>query len=73
MKINAAGLLLCTFLVGCGGGDAPFGEGATDSETDSGTDGGTGTGGDTGEETGIIREGLPPGTASPTPSSRLDR
>ncbi|KHA52989.1 hypothetical protein Z947_3300 [Sulfitobacter geojensis] len=73
MKINAAGLLLCTFLVGCGGGDAPFGEGATDSETDSGTDGGTGTGGDTGEETGIIREGLPPGTASPTPSSRIVR
>jgi hypothetical protein len=69
MKINAAGLLLCTFLVGCGGGDAPFGENATD----SGTDGGTGTGGSTGDETGIIREGLPPGTASPTPSSRIVR
>ncbi|GAA6174771.1 hypothetical protein [Sulfitobacter pacificus] len=69
MKINAAGLLLCTFLVGCGGGDAPFGEDATD----SGTDGGTGTGGDVGDGTGIIREGLPPGTASPAPDSRIVR
>jgi hypothetical protein len=79
MKINAAGLMLCTFLVGCGGGDAPFGEDATDSETDggsdtdSGTDGGTGTGGDTGDESGIIREGLPPGTESPSPSARIVR
>lgn len=66
MKINAAGLLLCTFLVGCGGGDAPFGE-------DSGTDGGTGTGGGTGDGGGIVREGLPPGTPSPSPNSRIVR
>ena len=62
MKINATGLLLCTFLVGCGG-TAPFGEGATDA-TDP-------TGGDTGAA--IAREGLPPGTTSPTASSDIFR
>jgi hypothetical protein len=69
MKFNAAGLLLCTFLVGCGGDSAPFGEPVED----SGTDGGTGTGGDTGDSEGIIREGLPPGTASPSPSTTIVR
>lgn len=60
MKINAAGLLLCTFLVGCGG-TAPFGE---DTTTDELTD-----------EDGnpIEREGLPPGTASPSPNASLFR
>lgn len=69
MKFNAAGLLLCTFLVGCSGDTAPFGEPVED----TGADGGTGTGGDVGDGEGIIREGLPPGTASPSPSTTIFR
>jgi hypothetical protein len=59
MKINAAGLLLCTFLVGCGG-TPPFNA----DETDGGsTDGGTIDSDRT----------LPPGTASPQPSNTIFR
>ena len=57
MKINATGLLLCTFLVGCGG-TAPFG----DPDADTG-----------GEDGGIVREGLPPGTESPSSTEALFR
>jgi hypothetical protein len=60
MKINAAGLMLCTFLVGCGGGDAPFGEDATDG--DSSADGSI-------ESDRVV----PPGTASPKPDDSLFR
>ncbi len=59
MKINLAGLMLCTFLVGCGG-TAPFGEDAT---------------GDGTADPEIIdsnRE-LPPGTAQPESSSTIFR
>lgn len=63
MKINAAGLLLCTFLIGCGSGDAPFGEEeVTDGTTDP-EDGGT-----------ITSNGaIPPGTASPSPDTTIFR
>jgi hypothetical protein len=61
MKINATGLLLCTFLVGCGG-TAPFGE---DAETDTGTT--------TPDETINSDRSLPPGTASPQPSTTIFR
>ncbi|MFK7837971.1 MAG: hypothetical protein AB8B60_17310 [Sulfitobacter sp.] len=61
MKINAAGLLLCTFLIGCGSGDAPFGNDATNGGTDE--DGGT-----------IDSDrSLPPGTASPEPNNSIFR
>ncbi|QFT57208.1 hypothetical protein FIU94_00105 [Sulfitobacter sp. THAF37] len=62
MKFNAAGLLLCTFLIGCGG-TAPFGEDATEDPTEEG--GGT--------DGGIDSEGLPPGTASPSPNNGIFR
>ena len=62
MTRHATGLLLCAFLWGCGGGDAPFGQG---------TDGGSGSG--DGDGGGIVREGLPPGTSSPTPNASLFR
>lgn len=60
MKIKAAGLMLCTFLVGCGGGEAPFGENATDG-------GSTTDGSITSDRT------LPPGTTSPQPSTTIFR
>jgi hypothetical protein len=66
MKINAAGLLLCTFLVGCGG-TAPFGE-AEDTSGGSGTGGGT-----TDDGSGITRDGIPPGTSSPSSSNSIFR
>ncbi|MEP5729119.1 MAG: hypothetical protein ABJL67_07065 [Sulfitobacter sp.] len=59
MKINLAGLLLCTFLVGCGGGDAPFGENATDPDSD--------------EDTIASDRTVPPGTASPEPNNTIFR
>ncbi|MCX7559163.1 hypothetical protein OS190_06245 [Sulfitobacter sp. F26204] len=62
MKINIAGLMLCTFLVGCGG-EAPFGQDATD--PDSGSDGGDG---------GIVSDRVvPPGTVSPKPNDSIFR
>jgi hypothetical protein len=66
MKINAAGLLLCTFLAGCGGGSAPFGEDATTDGDSSSSDGG-------GDGSGISRDGVPPGTTSPTPDTTIFR
>ncbi|MFC6638732.1 hypothetical protein GV827_02505 [Sulfitobacter sp. JBTF-M27] len=63
MKINAAGLLLCTFLVGCGSGEAPFGNDATDPDT--GVEGDDGT--ITSDRT------IPPGTASPSPDETIFR
>ena len=59
MKFNAAGLLLCTFLVGCGGGTAPFGETETTSTTT--------------DETIESDRGIPPGTTEPTPASTIFR
>ena len=58
MKINALGLLLCTVLVGCGSGDAPFGSDAADGSGDGTID--------------SNRE-LPPGTASPQSNSSIFR
>ncbi|MFD2739014.1 hypothetical protein ACFSUD_05505 [Sulfitobacter aestuarii] len=83
MKINAAGLLLCMVLAGCGG-TAPFGEedetetgntdnGGSEDGGSSGSEGGSGTGGDDSEDNGIVLEGLPPGTTSPSPTSRIVR
>lgn len=62
MKFNALGLVLCTVLIGCGSGDAPFGQDTTDG------DGGT-------EDGGSIESDrvLPPGTASPEPNTRIFR
>ncbi len=62
MKFYFAGFLLCAVLAGCGG-SAPFGEDATDTEADGGTD----------EGAPIAREGVPPGTASPSPDARIFR
>ena len=66
MTSKAAGYLLCVLLAGCGG-TAPFGEDATDPDTT--------TDGITTDENGdpILREGIPPGTASPSPSTRIFR
>ena len=63
MKFNPAGLLLCTFLVGCGG-TAPFGEPETTEDTSGGT---------TTEETITSNRALPPGTASPQPDTTIFR
>lgn len=60
MKINLAGLAICAFLAGCGGGDAPFGEDAT-----------TG-GGDDGDPIESDRV-VPPGTTSPQSNSVIFR
>jgi len=63
MKINAAGLLLCTFLVGCGSGEAPFGNDATADPPGTDEDGGT-----------IESDrSLPPGTASPEADDSIFR
>lgn len=62
MKINAAGLVLCSFLIGCGSGDAPFGNDATEG------DGGSEDGGTIGSD-----GSLPPGTASPSPDTTIFR
>ncbi len=59
MKINAAGLLLCTFLVGCGG-TAPFGEDAIGADPD-------------GEEVIESDRVVPPGTESPQPDTTIFR
>ena len=65
MKFNAGALIVCAFLMGCGGGEPPFGGDATDP--------GTGTGGD-GDGGTIDSDGrLPPGTASPQPDTRIFR
>ncbi|MAM00340.1 MAG: hypothetical protein CL583_18020 [Alteromonadaceae bacterium] len=64
MKFNFAGFLLCAVLAGCSG-TAPFGEDATDTEEEA--EGGTDEG------TPIAREGVPPGTASPSPETRIFR
>jgi len=61
MKINAMGLLLCTVLIGCGSGDAPFG----DPEAVDGAVDGDGT-------IDSDRE-LPPGTASPSTNDSIFR
>ena len=66
MTLRLTGLVLCSFLIGCGG-TAPFGEDATEDT------GGADPGGDTGGDEGVVREGLPPGTASPSPSARIVR
>lgn len=58
MKINAMGLLLCTVLIGCGSGDAPFGDGPIDQSGDGTID--------------SDRE-LPPGTAAPKPNDSIFR
>ena len=67
MKFNAGALIVCAFLMGCGGGEPPFGGDATDPNP------GTGTGGD--EDGGTIDSDgrLPPGTASPQPDTRIFR
>ena len=54
MKYHAAGLVLCSFLIGCGSGDAPFGQDTS--------------GGGTSEEDGggiDSNRVVPPGTTSP--------
>lgn len=66
MKINLAGVAICALLAGCGG-TAPFGE---DNNGDPGTGGPT-TGGDDGGP--ISSDGIPPGTASPQPNTRIFR
>ncbi|MDF1729295.1 MAG: hypothetical protein P1U53_16265 [Sulfitobacter sp.] len=67
MKINAAGLMLCTFLVGCGSGPAPFGEDAVADDTPVVEE-------PTEPEDTIDSDGrLPPGTASPQPDTRIFR
>ena len=63
MKFGASGLVLCLVLAGCGDG-TPF-NGETDT-TDSGT-----TDPDTGAS--LSRDGLPAGTASPTPNDGIRR
>lgn len=62
MKLNLAGLVLCTFIVGCGGGEPPFGGDATDPDAGA-------------EDGGAIDSDriLPPGTASPEPNERIFR
>lgn len=67
MKLTAAGLMLCTFLVACGG-TAPFG-------TDTGQDTtGDGTAGDGDDGTiGNTDRTIPPGTTSPEASTRIFR
>lgn len=63
MKWNAAGLLVGAFLVGCGSGDAPFGEPVTDGDTTLEEDGG-----------GIDSDRVvPPGTTSPTSDDTIFR
>lgn len=66
MKINIAGLVLCSFLVGCGSGDAPFGSNTEDT-TDTGTD--PDTGGGAIESDRVV----PPGTVSPQPDDTIFR
>lgn len=61
MKLIAPGLLLCTFLVGCGG-TAPFGEPEDDTTTVVEE-----------EETITSDRTLPPGTASPQPDTTIFR
>lgn len=65
MKMTATGLALCVALAACGDG-VPF-----NGPTDGDTGGGTGDGGDTGAN--ISRDGLPAGTASPTPNNDIRR
>lgn len=65
MKFNAAGLMLCTFLIGCGSSPAPFGEPIEEErpvEEDEGE-----------EPTGILQDGVPPGTESPSAGSVIFR
>ncbi|MEW9918878.1 hypothetical protein AB2B41_04655 [Marimonas sp. MJW-29] len=63
MKIKLAGLVLCTFLVGCGSGEAPFGGDATQDPDATPEDGGT-----------IDSDrSIPPGTASPSPDTTIFR
>lgn len=67
MKFGTSALALCAFLAACGNG-TPF-NGETEADT------GTGTDGSTGEDGGatLSREGLPPGTASPSPDDGIRR
>ena len=60
MKIHVTGLMLCAFLMGCGSGDAPFGQNPDDT---------------TGEDDGTIDSDrtIPPGTASPSPDTTIFR
>lgn len=59
MKFNIFGLLVCTALVGCGSGDAPFGQEVIEGEENDGT-------------IDSDRQ-LPPGTAAPTPDESIFR
>ncbi len=68
MKNIIIGLVLIAGLSACSGGN-PFEEGDT---SDTQTDGGT-TGDGEGEGTGISRDGVPPGTISPSPDNSLFR
>ena len=72
MKNKIISLALIAGLAACSGGN-PFDE--TDTATDGGTTGGTDGSVDGNEDdgTGINREGIPPGTVSPTPNSALYR
>ncbi|WP_254700563.1 hypothetical protein [Sulfitobacter sp. BSw21498] len=65
MKFGTSALALCVFIAACGNG-TPF-NGKVDVDT--------GTDGSTGEDDGatLSREGLPPGTASPTPNDSIRR
>ncbi|SFE47346.1 hypothetical protein SAMN04488523_107194 [Sulfitobacter brevis] len=65
MKLNLVGLLLCTVLAGCGG-TAPFGE--KEESTDTGTTDPDANGGTIESDRTV-----PPGTASPQPSSTIFR
>lgn len=58
MKFNIFGLLVCTALVACGSGDAPFGDGPIDQSGDGTIE--------------SDRE-LPPGTAAPKPDDSIFR
>ncbi|UWR21476.1 hypothetical protein [Sulfitobacter sp. S190] len=69
MKTKIMSLVLIATLAGCGSGGNPFEDEET--TTDAGDD--TGTDDTTTEGTGIDREGIPPGTTSPSPNESLFR
>lgn len=70
MKTHLFTLALIASLAACGSGGNPF-DVADDDTTDSDVTDGEVIG--DGEGTGINRDGIPPGTASPTPNSALFR
>ncbi|MEQ6247380.1 hypothetical protein ABMC89_00670 [Sulfitobacter sp. HNIBRBA3233] len=71
MKTKILSLVLVAGLAACSGGN-PFDEGTTAEEETPGTPTDGETIGD-GEGTGINRDGIPPGTVSPSPDSSLFR